>query len=51
MEQGTKALMNLSNVAKTYMRVSTIKSALTVFLVGYTVYKAIDIFKNKASTD
>jgi hypothetical protein len=50
MEQGTKAIMNLSSMAKTYMRISTIKTALTVFLVGYTVYKAIDTFK-KTSID
>ena len=50
MEQGTKVYMNLSNLAKTYMRISTIKSALTVFLIGYTVYKAVDTFK-KTSID
>lgn len=44
MEQGTKVLNNLSNVAKTYVRISSIKTALTVFLVGYTVFKAIQTF-------
>ena len=47
MEQGTKLLKNLSSVAKIYVRVSSIKTALTVFLIGYTALKAIQTFKDK----
>lgn len=47
MEQGTKALKNLSNVAKIYVRISSIKTALTVFLVGYTALKAIQTFRDE----
>lgn len=46
MEQGTKALKNLSNVAKIYVRISYIKTALTVFLVGYTAIKAFQTFRD-----
>ena len=46
MEQGTtKTLENMTNLAKTYMRISSIKTALTVFLVGYTAFKVIETFK------
>ncbi len=45
MEQGTKTLENMTNLAKTYMRISSIKTALTVFLVGYTAYKVIETFR------
>lgn len=44
-ENCTIALENISNIAKTYVRISSLKTALTVFLVGYTVMKAIKIFK------
>lgn len=47
MEQGTKAIKNLSNVARIYVRVSSIKTALTVFLVGYTAYKMVETFREK----
>ncbi len=48
MDQGTKILQNLSKVAKTYVRISSIKTALTVFLVGYTALKAIQTFRDDA---
>lgn len=44
-ERYTKALENISNIAKTYVRISSLKTALTVFLVGYTAMKAVKIFK------
>ncbi len=47
MEQGTKAIKNFSDVAKTYVRISSLKTALTVFLVGYTVIKAFNTFKDE----
>lgn len=47
MEQGTKAIKNFSDVARTYVRISSIKTALTVFLVGYTVVKALRTFKDE----
>lgn len=47
MEQGTKAIKNLSNVAKIYVRISSIKTALTVFLVGYTALKVIQTFRDE----
>lgn len=40
-----KTLEGMSNIAKTYVRISTLKTALTVFLVGYTALKALQIFK------
>lgn len=46
MEQNTKALKNISSIAKAYMRISSIKTALTVFLVGYTALKAIQTFRD-----
>ena len=45
MEQGAKTLESMNNLAKTYMRISSIKTALTVFLVGYTAYKVIETFR------
>ena len=45
MEQSTKTVENITNLAKTYMRISSIKTALTVFLVGYTAYKVIETFR------
>lgn len=47
MEQNSKALKNLSNVARLYVRISSIKTALTVFLVGYTAIKAIQTFRDE----
>lgn len=48
MNNYTQALEGLSTVIKTYMRISTIKTALTVFLVGYTALKAAKVFLKKA---
>lgn len=45
MEQNSKTIENITRLAKTYMRISSIKTALTVFLVGYTAYKVIETFK------
>lgn len=47
MNDYSKPLESLSNVAKTYMRISSIKTALTVFLVGYTAMKAAQLFVKK----
>lgn len=47
MNNYTQALEGLTTVAKTYMRISTIKTALTVFLVGYTAVKAARMFMKK----
>lgn len=46
-EYCAKALENVSGVAKTYLRVSKIKTALTVFLVGYAAIKITSIFIQK----
>lgn len=45
MDENTKALQNFSSVAKAYVRISSIKTALTIFLVGYTAIKAIQTFR------
>lgn len=47
-EQYAKILEGMSTVAKTYVRISSIKTALTVFLIGYTAVKAIRLFFKKA---
>lgn len=47
MKDYTKPLESLTSVAKTYMRISSIKTALTVFLVGYTALKAAQLFIKK----
>lgn len=47
MKDYAKPLESLSEVAKTYMRISSIKTALTVFLVGYTAMKAAQLFIKK----
>jgi hypothetical protein len=47
MKDYTKPIESLTNVAKTYMRISSIKTALTVFLVGYTALKVSQIFIKK----
>lgn len=44
MDYFMKAMESLSGVTKTYIKVSYLKTALTVFLVGYTAIKAIKIF-------
>lgn len=46
-ETYAKVLDNMSNIARTYVRISSLKTALTVFLVGYTALKAVAIFKNE----
>ena len=45
-ENYIKALENVSTIAKTYMRISGLKTALTVFLGIYTVIKIVQAFKN-----
>ena len=47
-EQYAKILDGMSTVAKTYVRISSIKTALTVFLIGYTAVKAVRLFCRKA---
>ena len=47
MNNYTQALEGLSTLAKTYMRISTIKTALTVFLVTYTILKGARVFLKK----
>ncbi len=44
-QQNTKILNNISSIAKAYVRISSVKSALTVLLVGYTTFKVIQSFK------
>ncbi|MBR0534893.1 MAG: hypothetical protein IIX14_00795 [Clostridia bacterium] len=46
MEETTNTLSNITSIAKAYMRISSIKTALTVFLVGYTAFKVIQTFKS-----
>ncbi len=46
-ESYAKAMESMSNIAKTYVRISSLKTALTVFLVGYTALKAVEFFKAK----
>ena len=36
-----QTLQSLSNVTKTYLRISQLKTILTVFFVGYTLIKII----------
>jgi hypothetical protein len=40
-----KAVENASGIAKAYMRISSIKTALTIFLGIYTVIKIVQVFK------
>ncbi len=42
-----QTLQNLSNVTKTYLRISQIKTVLTVFLIGYTLTKIIKTIKTQ----
>lgn len=44
MQYLAKTLESISGVAKTYLKISYIKTALTVFLAAYTVIKAIKVF-------
>lgn len=45
-ENYVKALENVSSITKTYLRISSLKTALTVFLGIYTVIKIVQAFKN-----
>ena len=45
-ENYIKALENISGIAKAYLRISGLKTALTVFLGIYTVIKILQAFKN-----
>ncbi len=40
-----QALQNLSSVTKTYLRISRLKTVLTVFLIGYTAVKVVKAIK------
>ena len=40
-----QTLQSLSNVTKTYLRISQLKTILTVFFVGYTAIKVIKTIK------
>ncbi len=42
-----QTLQSLSNVTKTYLRISQLKTVLTVFLVGYTAVKIIKTIKSQ----
>ena len=42
-----QTLQNLSNVTKTYLRISQLKTVLTVFFVGYTAAKIIKTIKSQ----
>ncbi len=44
MDYLTKSMDGISKVAKTYVRVSYIKTALTVFVISYAVIKTIKVF-------
>ena len=46
-ENTVKALESLSGVAKTYIRISYMKTALTALFLGYTALKAIKFFKDR----
>ncbi len=46
-ENVVKAIDSLSGVAKTYMRISHLKTALTVVFVGYAVVKTVGFFRGK----
>ena len=41
-----QTLQSLSNVTKTYMRISQLKTVLTVFFVGYTLTKIIKTMRS-----
>ena len=42
-----QTLQSLSNVTKTYLRISQLKTVLTVFFVGYTAMKIIKTIKSQ----
>ena len=41
-----QTLQNLSNVIKTYLRISQLKTMLTIFFVGYTLTKIIKTMRS-----
>lgn len=41
-----QTLQNLSNVTKTYLRISQLKTMLTIFFVGYTLTKIIKTMRS-----
>lgn len=43
-EHCAKTIESISGVAKTYLRVSKIKTGLTVFLIGYATIKLTTAF-------
>ena len=45
MDNAAKSLETVSKIAKTYLRVSYIKTALSIFVVGYTAIKAFALFR------
>lgn len=45
MNNRKEIVQSLSDVTKTYLRISKIKTALTVFIIGYTVIKAVILLK------
>ena len=50
-EQYAKILDGMSTVAKTYVRISSIKTALTVFLIGYIVDLVKGLYKADTPTN
>ncbi len=46
-ENVVKALDSLSGVAKTYMRISYMKTALSLLFVGYAAVKTIKFFNDR----
>ena len=41
-----QTLQSLSNVTKTYLRISQLKTVLTIFFVGYTLTKIIKTMRS-----
>ncbi len=41
-----QTLQNFSNVTKTYLRISQLKTILTIFFVGYTLTKIIKTMRS-----
>lgn len=39
-----KTLEGISGISKTYIKISYLKTALTIFLLAYTTIKAIKVF-------
>ncbi len=46
-ENVVKAIDSLSGVAKTYMRISYMKTALTAVFIGYAAVKTVMFFRSK----